>query len=109
MSKNPEILPGSPHWDAAAALVAQCFPRLAFAPVTAAAEFIGKATQTAYNELHDGNFPLPTVQMGRRQFVPIPALIEFVADLYGKASIPPKRRSRGRPRKVVTSGGGEDK
>lgn len=59
-------------------------------PFAAASEAIGIAEQTARNRLSRKTYPIPTVVIGRRRFVHISALAEYVDSL----STPTPKRGR---------------
>ncbi|MCR4304478.1 MAG: helix-turn-helix domain-containing protein [Gallionella sp.] len=72
--------------------------KLLVTPVEAGAA-IGYAPQTVWNLLSDGEFPIPTVQRGKRKMVRVSDLIKFVDELH-PASTSTKQRRPGRPTKA---------
>lgn len=83
-------------------------------PLKIAAKILGLATQTLYNQIHKGTFPLSVVKLGKRCFVRTSDLASLVSGTSAQhqqiqvppvVSIKPPPRPRGRPRKDAAATG----
>lgn len=89
------------------------FPGMALVPFKPGSRAIGYAEKTARNLLTWNKYPIKTVLVGRKRFIPIDALASYYAELVGmeqqQDSTPPpepQKRGRGRPRKCEQEQGG---
>lgn len=61
-------------------------------PFIPAAEVCGFAGQTARNLVCQGRFPLPTVTVGRRRFIHLADMAEYIENLRAPAAKPKRGR-----------------
>lgn len=69
-------------------------------PFAAASSTAGMAEQTARNALSRGDYPIPTVEVGRRRFVHVQDLAEYIESLRQ----PKPRRGRKSKKESIKSG-----
>lgn len=94
--------------------VRSTFPGVGLVPLISGAHFMGIAEKTARNWLVQKKFPIQTVVVGDKRFIPIPALISWYSEVIGcnavsaaapapaaQAEPEPVKRGRGRPRKIA--------
>lgn len=86
------------------AQVNTAFPGVYNIPLASASRFAGVAYQTARNKLLTGSFPLQTVKIGKKRFVSVAALVDFLAaqageevEMTAEPTAEPTKRRRGRP------------
>jgi hypothetical protein len=81
------------------------FPGIYNIPLADAARFAGFAYQTARNQLQDGSFPIATVKIGKRRYISVAVLVDYLVSQApqpatpAEAEEPPAKRPVGRPRK----------
>jgi len=94
--------------EVAARLVGQAFPGVGFVAMPSASQFIGISEKTGRNWLALGRYPLPTIKVGDKRMVPVPALVNWYASQLDDAGVSQPaeaeapgqvKRRPGRPRK----------
>lgn len=79
-------------------LLVDQFPGKVLIPFIAASEAVGIAEQTARNRLSKKTFPIPSVLIGRRRYIHISTLAEYVDSL---ATPKPRKGRRSKAEKLA--------